>query len=164
MSNVKVILPSIVRNAPRKVIIRVYTTGAPHALAIHEGRTPGARGPSASMLEEWCQRKLGNKKLAFVVARAIKKKGFSPAHHGGDTSGPQGSAAAKFFTRTMKENRPGWLRAYVSAVVDKKMKAEDAGFRVGSEWQAEAVTHLNTYWKPRSAQLINSIKVDVKGG
>ena len=45
-----------------------------HTIVLEKGRKPG-RMPPVEALRLWCQRKLGNAKLAFVVARAIGKKG-----------------------------------------------------------------------------------------
>jgi hypothetical protein len=43
-------------------------------IAASTGRRPG-KMPPYKELERWAAKKLGNKKLAFVVARKIKKKG-----------------------------------------------------------------------------------------
>lgn len=45
---------------------------------VHEdGRTPGAKMPPVSAIAAWLSRKGGNPKNAYVVARAIGKKGIT---------------------------------------------------------------------------------------
>lgn len=50
------------------------------ALVLEVGRTPGAKMPPASALAEWVGTKLGDTRLAYVVARAIGREGIV-AHH-----------------------------------------------------------------------------------
>lgn len=55
-------------------------SGVIYADVIEEGRNPwqGAMPPPSGDLKEWARRKLGNERLSFVIARAIKKRGFKP--------------------------------------------------------------------------------------
>ena len=48
-----------------------------HSAPVEFGRKPGKMPPSAA-LKGWARRKLGDEKLAFVVARAIGRKGTKP--------------------------------------------------------------------------------------
>lgn len=104
-------------------------SNVPHALAIHEGRRPGARGPSASMLEDWCRRILGDERLAFPVARAIHLRGFNPDHHGG-------AKAAKFFWIPLERDHPKWLKFLEKKVPQIGMWATQQ--QIAGSWQAEA--------------------------
>jgi len=49
-----------------------------YASVLEEGRNPwpGAMPPPSGDLRTWARRKLGDERLAFVVARAIKRRGF----------------------------------------------------------------------------------------
>lgn len=47
---------------------------------VEEGRRPGAKQPPSAALKQWAQRKLGDERLAFVVARSIAKKGIEGKH------------------------------------------------------------------------------------
>ncbi|HOX22173.1 MAG TPA: HK97 gp10 family phage protein [Elusimicrobiales bacterium] len=49
-----------------------------YASVLEEGRNPwpGAMPPPSGDLRTWVRRKLGDERLAFVVARAIKRRGF----------------------------------------------------------------------------------------
>jgi hypothetical protein len=47
---------------------------------IEFGRKPG-KMPPVDALKSWAARKLGDEKLAFVVARAIARKGYSSLQH-----------------------------------------------------------------------------------
>lgn len=49
---------------------------ASHAVYVEFGRRPG-RPPPSQALEGWARRKLGNARLAFVVARAIGRRGIA---------------------------------------------------------------------------------------
>lgn len=56
---------------------------APYAAVIEEGRRPGARQPPREVLIPWIQRKMGKSAeeaaaLAFIIARAIARKGITP--------------------------------------------------------------------------------------
>lgn len=53
-------------------------SGLAYASVIEEGRNPwpGAMPPPSGDLRAWARRKLGDERLAFVVARAIKRRGF----------------------------------------------------------------------------------------
>ena len=53
-------------------------SGLPYASVIEEGRNPwsGAMPPPSGDLKTWARRKLGDERLAYVVARAIKRRGF----------------------------------------------------------------------------------------
>jgi len=59
-------------------IIGEVGSGLPYASVIEEGRNPwsGAMPPPSGDLRTWARRKLGDERLAFVVARAIKRRGF----------------------------------------------------------------------------------------
>jgi hypothetical protein len=50
-------------------------SGLVYAPIIEEGRTQGWFPPPEA-LREWARSKLGNERLAFVVARAISRRGF----------------------------------------------------------------------------------------
>lgn len=58
---------------------KVFSTDI-HTIVLEEGRTPGAKQPPTKALEDWVSRHLGDERLAFVVARAIGRRGL-PAHH-----------------------------------------------------------------------------------
>jgi len=47
-----------------------------HAVFVHEGRRAGAKQPPTKALRSWVRRKLGNRGLAFIVARSIRQKGI----------------------------------------------------------------------------------------
>ena len=53
-------------------------SGLTYASVVEEGRNPwpGAMPPPSGDLRTWARRKLGDERLAFVVARAIKRRGF----------------------------------------------------------------------------------------
>ncbi|MFA6433750.1 MAG: HK97 gp10 family phage protein [Elusimicrobiales bacterium] len=51
-------------------------SGLPYASVVEEGRQPGWFPPPSGDLKTWARRKLGDERLAFVVARAIKRRGF----------------------------------------------------------------------------------------
>lgn len=53
-------------------------SGLAYASVVEEGRNPwpGAMPPPSGDLRTWARRKLGDERLAFVVARAIKRRGF----------------------------------------------------------------------------------------
>lgn len=53
-------------------------SGVAYASVLEEGRNPwpGAMPPPSGDLKAWARRKLGDERLAFVVARAIKRRGF----------------------------------------------------------------------------------------
>jgi len=53
-------------------------SGLAYASVVEEGRNPwpGAMPPPSGDLRTWVRRKLGDERLAFVVARAIKRRGF----------------------------------------------------------------------------------------
>ncbi|OGS08253.1 MAG: hypothetical protein A2270_10505 [Elusimicrobia bacterium RIFOXYA12_FULL_51_18] len=53
-------------------------SGLAYASVVEEGRNPwpGAMPPPSGDLKAWARRKLGDERLAFVVARAIKRRGF----------------------------------------------------------------------------------------
>jgi hypothetical protein len=48
----------------------------PYAAAVHEGRRPGARQPPSGPIRAWLGRRGGDPRLAFVVARAIGRRGI----------------------------------------------------------------------------------------
>lgn len=48
----------------------------PYAAAVHEGRRPGSRMPPVSAIAAWLGRRGGDTRLAFVVARAIGRRGI----------------------------------------------------------------------------------------
>ncbi len=62
-------------------IVGEVGSGLPYASVVEDGRNPwaGRQPPSGpgSDLRTWARRKLGDERLAFVVARAIKRRGFS---------------------------------------------------------------------------------------
>ncbi|HOX22928.1 MAG TPA: HK97 gp10 family phage protein [Elusimicrobiales bacterium] len=53
-------------------------SGVVYTSVVEEGRNPwpGAMPPPSGDLRTWARRKLGDERLAFVVARAIKRRGF----------------------------------------------------------------------------------------
>jgi hypothetical protein len=61
-------------------IVGEVGSGLPYASVVEDGRNPwaGRQPPSGpgSDLRTWARRKLGDERLAFVVARAIKRRGF----------------------------------------------------------------------------------------
>jgi hypothetical protein len=69
----------------------VLFNDAPHAIFVERGRRPGARMPPKAVIAEWLDQKMRGRirargkrlqeaaRLAFVVARAIGKRGL-PAH------------------------------------------------------------------------------------
>jgi len=59
-------------------IIGEVGSGLIYASVVEEGRNPwpGAMPPPSGDLRTWARRKLGDERLAFVIARAIKKRGF----------------------------------------------------------------------------------------
>lgn len=56
-------------------LIAEVGSGLPYAKVIEFGRTAGWF-PKLDDLKVWARRKLGNERLAFVVGRAIKRRGF----------------------------------------------------------------------------------------
>jgi hypothetical protein len=52
----------------------IFFNRAAHAVYMHEG-TNHSKMPPPDALRKWAARKLGNADLAFVVARAIKRRG-----------------------------------------------------------------------------------------
>lgn len=101
----------------------------PHAAAIHEGRKPGARGPSAEMLKEWSRRVLGDEDAAYPVARAIHARGFNPAFHSGNKS-------AKFFWKPLQAGHPKWLEYFAKNVPSQG--PETVLTLLAGEWESEA--------------------------
>lgn len=99
----------------------------PHALVIHEGRRPGARGPSGFHLKKWAREKLGDEGLAWPIARSIHKKGFP---------------GVPYLTKTLKENRKQWEQSFGKVAMESSQKI--AATRVGDAWQGEATFTLNT--------------------
>lgn len=59
-------------------IIGEVGSGLVYASVLEEGRNPwqGAMPPPSGDLKTWARRKLGDERLSFVVARAIKQRGF----------------------------------------------------------------------------------------
>ncbi len=59
-------------------IVGEVGSGVVYASVVEEGRNPwpGAMPPADGDLRAWARRKLGDERLAFVVARAIKRRGF----------------------------------------------------------------------------------------
>jgi len=51
-------------------------SGLAYAPVVEEGRQVGWFPPPSGDLKTWARRKLGDERLAFVVARAIKRRGF----------------------------------------------------------------------------------------
>jgi hypothetical protein len=62
-------------------IVGEVGSGLPYASVLEDGRNPwpGRQPPSGpgSDLRTWARRKLGDERLAYVVARAIKRRGFN---------------------------------------------------------------------------------------
>lgn len=63
------------------VIEGAIVATAPHALYVHEGRSPGKRPPISAILP-WVERKLGlagseARSVAFLVARKVGRRGVS---------------------------------------------------------------------------------------
>lgn len=56
-------------------IVGEVGSGLPYAQAVEFGRAAGWF-PNLTDLKVWARRKLGDERLAFVVGRAIKKRGF----------------------------------------------------------------------------------------
>ena len=54
-------------------IVRIWNKAA-HAIFVERGRKPGKQPPMEA-LREWCATYLGDPRLAFVVARAIGRRG-----------------------------------------------------------------------------------------
>jgi len=54
---------------------RIFSNKA-YAVPVEFGRRKGARMPPPNALRGWARRKLGNPNLAFVVARAIARRGI----------------------------------------------------------------------------------------
>lgn len=59
----------------------VIRATSPHAVNVHEGRSPGSRRPPIAALVPWVERKLGvsgaeARSVAFLVARAIGRRGI----------------------------------------------------------------------------------------
>lgn len=136
----------------KQVEVHCFTTGAKHAMAIHEGRRPGAPGPPASALKEWCRRVLGDENLAFAVATMVHRWGFSEAHHGGRKN-------AKFLTRPLEEHASTWQRFFAGDIL-RGSSPEQAGQRIAAAWQGEAVQIVDEHWRWRG-HLSHSIKTKV---
>lgn len=68
---------SIVQSVEQQAGRIVGTVGSalPYASVVESGRTSGWF-PNVDELKVWTRRKLGDERLGFVVARAIKKRGF----------------------------------------------------------------------------------------
>ncbi len=62
-------------------IVGEVGSGLPYASVVEEGRNSwsGSQPPSGpgSDLRTWARRKLGDERLAYVVARAIKRRGYT---------------------------------------------------------------------------------------
>ena len=59
----------------RPMSARIFSNKA-YAVPVEFGRRKGARMPPPNALRGWARRKLGNPNLAFVVARAIARRGI----------------------------------------------------------------------------------------
>jgi len=59
-------------------VVAEVGSGLPYASVVEEGRNPwpGKMPPPNGDLRTWARRKLGDERLAFVVARAIKRRGY----------------------------------------------------------------------------------------
>lgn len=59
-------------------IVGEVGSGLVYASVVEEGRNPwpGAMPPPSGDLRTWARRKLGDERLSFVIARAIKRRGF----------------------------------------------------------------------------------------
>ena len=59
-------------------IVGEVGSGLVYASVVEEGRSPwpGRMPPADGDLRTWARRKLGDARLAFVVARAIKRRGY----------------------------------------------------------------------------------------
>ncbi len=73
---------SLLRNSIYRKLNRAQYTAtvgatAEYAAAVEYGRKPG-KMPPIEALKKWARDVLGSEKLAYVVARAIGKKGTSP--------------------------------------------------------------------------------------
>lgn len=55
----------------------VIDNSAPHLVFVERGRKPGKMPPSKA-LRPWAEKRLGDGRLAFVVARAIGRRGIKP--------------------------------------------------------------------------------------
>ena len=62
--------------------VRIYSPMV-SAAVLESGRRPGGRMPPLTALRAWAGRKLGDERLAFVIARAIARDGSPKRRRGG---------------------------------------------------------------------------------
>lgn len=67
-----------------------------YAIWVHEGRRPGSRPPPTEAIKQWLHDKGGDEDLAFVIARAIGRRGI-----------PKSGPPSKFLERAFLERIPG---------------------------------------------------------
>ena len=79
----------------------LFNTDARKAAMLHDG-TRHKRQPPTEALKRWAKRKLGDERLAFVVARAIKRKG--------------GLKARKWMRKAMDRKRE-YIRTEIRAIM-----------------------------------------------
>ena len=75
-------------------------TGGTHAIIFLERGTK-PHWPPIKALEGWAQRKLGDRRLAFVVARAISKRG---------------TKAIRMFAKSLEKLRPEFISSFQAGV------------------------------------------------
>ena len=56
----------------------VVASAQPHMVVLEVGRRPGAKMPPATAIRRWLEHQGGDGRLAFVVARAIGRRGLPP--------------------------------------------------------------------------------------
>lgn len=132
-----------IKSAKSKVEISM-TANVPHALTIHEGRTPGARGPSGFHLKKWAREKLGDESLAWPIAKKIHRDGFD---------------GVPYLTDPLQENQKQWQQAFGKKAV--KVGVKTAAVLVADEWQSEARFELTSgtnrrFFKGTLSQSIDS--------
>lgn len=59
-------------------IVGVVGSAVPYARILEFGSDGGGRFPNVETLKVWARRKLGDERAAYVIGRAIQRRGFTP--------------------------------------------------------------------------------------
>lgn len=91
-----VVLPPVITGTRIEVEAGFGNSASNYAIFVHEGRRPGAKAPPVDAIKQWLHDKGADEKMAFVVARAIARRGI-----------PKNGKPSKFLERAFVARVPG---------------------------------------------------------